>query len=168
MDAEEWYYQSKDEKTMGPVSKRDIDVEWRTNNITSDTLVFKQEFGGWKKLREVSELVQLLNIANAEVNEEVLKARKQLTHISNPLIAASKVGKYAPYQTEDGLWHYYDPKVKKWKTTKDDPHKHPEHKKSEDLLQAAGKKDGEEISNEELAKLEEEQVLVCDNRIEKE
>jgi len=163
IDIDEWYFQTKDGETKGPVSKRDIDVEWRTNAITSDTLVYKRELGNWKKLRNVGELVKLLNIANAEFNEEVLRAREELSNLSNPLITASKVGRYAPYQSADGLWHYYDPKLKQWKTSKEDPHSHTEHKKSEDLSYSQKINKGEievkVISNEELVKLEEEKVI---------
>jgi len=136
----EWYYLPHGEnKAKGPVSKRDIDVEWRTNAIRSDTLVFKESLGGWKKLSEVAELVQLLNIANTEVTEEVLKVRDQLQSL--PVVTTSTVGKFAPYQSPDGLWHYYDPETKTWRTSKEDPHKIVERKKSEDLKSPAKKPD---------------------------
>ena len=135
-DKSEWYYLPYGEKkAKGPVSKRDIDVEWRTHSIRSDTLVYKEGLDGWKKLGEISELVQLLNIANAEVTEEVLKVREQLKNM--PAVTASIVGKFAPYQSADGLWHSYDPETKQWKTTKEDPHKIAERKKSEDVRSPA-------------------------------
>ncbi len=138
----EWYYLPRGEqKAKGPVSKRDIDVEWRTQSIRSDTLVYKEGLGGWKKLAEVSELVQLLNIANSEVTEEVLKVREQLKDM--PSVTAPTVGKFAPYQSPDGLWHYYDPEAKQWKTSKEDPHKIAERKKSEDPRSPAKRPESE-------------------------
>eukprot|EP01022_Parablepharisma_sp_SALTPOND_P014368 TRINITY_DN1947_c0_g1_i1.p1 TRINITY_DN1947_c0_g1~~TRINITY_DN1947_c0_g1_i1.p1 ORF type:complete len:498 (-),score=72.93 TRINITY_DN1947_c0_g1_i1:3959-5362(-) len=173
----EWYYLPYgEEKAKGPVSKRDIDVEWRTHSIYSDTLVYKEGLGGWKKLSEVPELVQLLNIANSEVTEEVLKAREQLKNMGNPLIVASAAGKFAPYQSADGLWHYYDPETKQWKTSKEDPHKTSERKQSEDLRSPLKKPEVAEVgaevpvellppeSKEELAKKEEERVYFLNSR----
>ncbi len=99
----------------------------------------------WKKIYEVEELVQLLNIANAEVNEEVLRAREQLKNMKNPIIAASAaVNKMLePYQSADGMWHCYEPSTKQWKTSKEDPHKALERKRSGSLVASpAGKAHG--------------------------
>lgn len=113
-----------DSKPKGPVFKRDIDVEWRTNNIRSDTLVSKEGMKDWKKISEVEELVHILNNANTEVTEEVIKARESIKNMRMP-VAASASGaskkKLEPYKTPDGLWHFFDPTVKKWKTSKENP-----------------------------------------------
>ena len=103
-------------------------------------------------------------MANAEVNEEVLKAREKFTNTSHPLLAASTAVKHAPYQSADGLWHYYDPEAKQWKVSKEDPHLIAERKKSEENITLQAIKEieaqAEEITEgkEEIDKKEEEMV----------
>jgi hypothetical protein len=115
---------ANEKDAKGPVTKRDIDVEWRTSSIRSDTKVFREGMSEWKKITEVDELVQLLNIANTEVTPEVLKAREELKNMKTPLLsaaAAASLKQKEPYQSADGLWHTFDRGTQQWRTVKEDP-----------------------------------------------
>ena len=51
---------NEENKTAGPISKRDIDVFLRLNTFTSNTFVFKTGMKNWEKISKVPELNESL------------------------------------------------------------------------------------------------------------
>ena len=56
-DEAKWYYVKLGEsKPIGPASLRDLDVEWRTENLRGDSLIWKDGMQSWKKIYDITEL----------------------------------------------------------------------------------------------------------------
>jgi hypothetical protein len=56
-DEDKWYYiKIGDTKPNGPAKIRDLDVEWRTENIRLDSLIWKEGMKEWKKIYDIPEL----------------------------------------------------------------------------------------------------------------
>ncbi|KRX03910.1 hypothetical protein PPERSA_12115 [Pseudocohnilembus persalinus] len=66
-----WYYvvndpETEEQKSMGPVSLRDMDVLYRTQQINSNTFIFKQGMKQWEPLFKVEEARKLITETNSE------------------------------------------------------------------------------------------------------
>lgn len=116
----EWFYVDTAEKTAkGPVSIRDLgtyslnpDVLIRTNNLNSNSFVWKEGMSDWQKLYTVEDLKDLIITTSNEINESLLRNKIQTifsqkdppTHEDNFYLGI------------DGFWHVFDPKSKQWST----------------------------------------------------
>ena len=76
---QEWYYVADGSADPeGPFSIRDLDVKFRTGEITSQVHVWKEGLAEWKKAGEVGEIKRVFEsrFLDFEVDES-LPARKQ-------------------------------------------------------------------------------------------
>lgn len=108
-----WYYIDKNDKQpKGPISVRDIDVFVRTNEMDSNTYLWKEDMNEWKKLFQIEELRKLVNTTQTEINESFI--RTQIQEAYNEKKENSAVQNY--YFGSDGLWHVYNYVNKIWTT----------------------------------------------------
>ena len=63
-----FYIDERDENNIkGPISKRDVEVMIRTNELGSDSYVFKEGMKDWTQIRDVKDLCREL-MGGFEVN----------------------------------------------------------------------------------------------------
>ena len=66
----EWYL-AIDGKPDGPYTSREIDVKYRTNDLKSSTLAWKDGMSEWKAIFEIDELKKMLQETTDEITKEV-------------------------------------------------------------------------------------------------
>lgn len=60
-----WFYIDSDDKTIGPLSFRDMDVLLRTDSLSLSTLAWKDGMDDWKHIGQIPEFIQ--NLAENDI-----------------------------------------------------------------------------------------------------
>jgi hypothetical protein len=79
--------------------------------IDSNTLVWKDGMGDWKKMYLVDELKEIICNTETEITESITRNKIQTAYAMNK---DSKIDNY--YFGVDGNWHVYNPLIKEWST----------------------------------------------------
>ena len=69
METPVWYI-AIDNKPTGPFTVRDLDVQFRTNELASNACVWREGLTEWKKIFEEPELRELFQASTSEVVAE--------------------------------------------------------------------------------------------------
>ena len=71
----QWYIADGGEAPLGPFSERDVDVKFRTNELTSAHFAWSEQIGGdWKPIHEIPQLRSLLQACVEEVTPDIQKS----------------------------------------------------------------------------------------------
>jgi hypothetical protein len=69
----QWYI-ADGETPLGPFAERDVDVKFRTNELTSAQYAWSEQLGGdWKPIHEIPRLRDLLQECVEEVTPDIRK-----------------------------------------------------------------------------------------------
>jgi HIV Tat-specific factor 1 len=118
----EWYYIDPSIKeTSGPISIRDLDVLIRTNMIDTNTYVWREGMEDWKKIFQIGQLKDIVNITHTEIQESLIRSKIHASFSTGSSLKPENNGIENYYFGADGLWHVFNPITKVWSTQETKP-----------------------------------------------
>jgi len=118
----EWYYIDPSKKeTAGPISVRDLDVLIRTSMIDTNTYVWREGMEDWKKIYQVGQLKDIVNVTHTEMQESLIRSKIQASFSTSSSLKSENNGIENYYFGADGLWHVFNPITKVWNTQETKP-----------------------------------------------